>query len=141
MPYVRRARPSWLVRRISLDAPSVDPVPAMAATLGRLAGSGVAVGDVLADSGYAYRVAEHWASIVRSLGGRLVQDLHPGDRGPKGTFGGAIVANGNLWCPAIAPALLEMSPLGRAATEGEVAAADARFAEALRYKLGRIERR
>jgi hypothetical protein len=29
-----------------------------------------------------------------------VQDLHPHDRGPKGTHHGAIIANGNLYCPA-----------------------------------------
>jgi len=127
-----------LVRRICMHAPTSDPVPAMATTLEAMVGSGVAVGDVLADSGYAYRVAGHWAERIRRLGGRLVQDLHPGDRGPKGTFGGAIAANGNLWCPAIPPSLLAMAPLGRAATEEDVAAADARFAEAARYKLGRV---
>ena len=30
----------------------------------------------------------------------LVQDLHPHDRGPQGTHAGAIIANGNLYCPA-----------------------------------------
>jgi len=30
-----------------------------------------------------------------------VQDLHPHDRGPRGTHHGAIIANGNLYCPAI----------------------------------------
>ena len=29
-------------------------------------------------------------------GAQLVQDLHPHDRGPKGTHDGAIIANGNL---------------------------------------------
>ena len=31
---------------------------------------------------------------------QLVQDLHPSDRGPRGTHDGAIIANGNLYCPA-----------------------------------------
>lgn len=127
-----------LVRRICMHAPSIDPVPAMATTLEAMAAAGVAVGDVLADSGYAHRLAENWAGRMRRIGARLVQDLHPGDLGPKGTFGGAIVANGNLWCPAIPPSLLEMRLPARGATEADVAAHDLRFAEAARYKLGRI---
>jgi len=127
-----------LVRRICLHPPSVDPVPAMAALVGRMATAGVAVGDVLADSGYSYRLPENWAVPLRRLGAALVHDLHSGDRGPKGTHQGAVLANGNLWCPAIPPSLLEIIPLGRAATDAEIAAHDARFAEALRYKLGRI---
>ncbi len=127
-----------LVRRICVHPPAVDPVPTMANVLARMVGSGLAVGDVLADSGYAHRVAEHWAAPLRRLGVRLVQDLHPGDRGPKGTFAGAIAANGNLWCPAIPPTLLDMVPLARGASAAEVAAHDARFAEASHYKLGRI---
>lgn len=77
-----------LVRRICMHAPSLDPVPAMATTLEAMAVAGVVVGDVLADSGYAHRVAENWAGRVRGIGARLVQDLHPSDLGPKGTFGG-----------------------------------------------------
>ena len=48
-------------------------------------------------------------------------DLHPSDRGTKGTFGGAICANGNLYCPCTPPALLTLGPLARGATEAEVA--------------------
>lgn len=127
-----------LVRRIAMNAPRIDPVPQMAAVLKAMAAAGVAVGDVLADSGYAHRVAEHWAEPMRRIGAELIQDLHPTDRGPKGTFGGAVIANGNLWCPAIPPALLAIGPLSRGATVDEIAAHDERFAEASRYKLGRI---
>ena len=35
----------------------------------------------------------------RQAGAQDVQDLHPHDRGPKGTHDGAIIANGNLYCP------------------------------------------
>lgn len=127
-----------VVRRICMHPPAVDPVPAMAATLERMVRSGVAVGDVLADSGYAHRIAAHWAVPLRRLGARLVQDLHPGDRGPKGTFAGAIAADGSLWCPAIPASLLDMAPPARGASSSDVAAHDARFAEAAHYKLGRI---
>jgi hypothetical protein len=76
----------------------------------------------------------------RSAGAALVQDLHPHDRGPKGTRQGAVIANGNLYCPATPHTLLELGPLARAATPEQAAAHDARTAEAARYKLGRLTR-
>src|SRR5215218_7432883 len=89
-----------LVRRILLTSCHVDPPPAFVPVLQRMVADGHKIGDVLADSGYAYRVAEHWALPVRRLGASLIQDLHPGDRGPNGTHMGAICANGSLSCPA-----------------------------------------
>src|SRR5206468_2768827 len=86
------------------------------------------------DSGYAHRKPDSWALPLRALGVRLVQDLHPHDRGPKGTHMGAILANGNLYCPATPPALLALAPLAPAA----VAAHDGKSAELARYKLARI---
>ena len=71
-------------------------------------------------------------------GRQLVQDLHPHDRGPKGTHHGAIIANGNLYCPKTPRTLLELGPLARSATPEDAAAHDARTAELARYKLGRI---
>jgi hypothetical protein len=127
-----------LVRRVTLDAPSVDPPTTMAAVLARLHAAGTAVADVLADSGYAHRVAGRWAEPLRRLGARLVQDLHPQDRGPKGTFEGATLANGNLYCPATPAPLLALGPLARGATGDDVAAHDRQCAELGRYKLGRI---
>ena len=59
-------------------------------------GHGIPLGDILADSGYAHRDAEAWAIPLRGAGAQLVQDLHPSDRGPRGTHDGAIIANGNL---------------------------------------------
>lgn len=127
-----------LVRRLVVTSCHVDPPRALIPVIERMAASGVAVGDVLADSGYAHRDAGAWALPLRRLGARLVQDLHPHDRGPKGTWGGAVVANGNLWCPATPPALLDLAPLGRSAGRDETAAHDARSAELAHYKLGRI---
>ena len=51
-------------------------------------------------------------------GAQLIQDLHPHDRGPNGTHHGAIISNGNLYCPATPRALLELGPLARDATRG-----------------------
>jgi hypothetical protein len=104
----------------------------------RAARAGVVIGDVLADSGYAHRIAAHWALPLRALGAAIVVDLHPHDRGPHGTHNGAIAANGNLYCPATPPALLNIGPLPRGATAEETAAHDKTTAEAARYKLAAI---
>ena len=65
-------------------------------------------------------------------------DLHPQDRGPQGTHGGAICHNGNLSCPRTPTKLFELSPLARDASVEEVRAHDERAAELARYKLGRL---
>jgi hypothetical protein len=70
--------------------------------------TGIPLGDILDDSGYAHRDAGAWALPLRAGGAQLVQDLHPSDRGPKGTCHGAIIANGNLYCPATPRALTEL---------------------------------
>jgi hypothetical protein len=127
-----------LVRRIALAPCSQDPPRHLVPTIARMIASGIPVDDVLADSGYAHRAADAWALPLRKLGTQLVQDLHPHDRGPKGTHAGAIAANGNLYCPATPPALLRLSPAPPQTTTEVVAALDAKTAEAARYKLGRI---
>ena len=71
---------------------------------------------------------------------QLVQDLHPHDRGPKGTHHGAIIANGNLYCPCTPRTLPELGPLARTATRDQAADHDRKTAELARYKLGRITR-
>jgi hypothetical protein len=127
-----------LVRRIHIAGCKADPPAALVPVLGRMAAAGIELGDVLADTGYAHRTAETWALPVRRLGARLVQDLHPHDRGPKGTHMGAIRANGALYCPATPAALLELGPLHRGATEAETAAHDQKAAELRRYRLAPI---
>jgi hypothetical protein len=87
--------------------------------------------------GYAHRAASGWTLPLRAAGASLVQDLHPVDRGPKGTYAAAIVANGNLYCPAAPRALLELGPLPRDAGAEQAADHDRRTAEAARDKLGR----
>ena len=127
-----------LVRRIQIACCEVDPPPALVPVIERMVGAGIEVGDLLADSGYAHRTAESWALPLRRLGAGLVHDLHPHDRGPKGTHMGATAANGALYCPATPSALLELGPLARGATEAETAAHDQRAAELHRHKLGPI---
>jgi hypothetical protein len=74
---------------------------------------GIPLGDVLADFGYAHRDADAWALPLRAVGAALGQDLRPRDRGPKGTHAGAIISNGNLYCPKTLRRLLELGPLAR----------------------------
>ncbi len=127
-----------LVRRIQIAGCEADPPASLVGVLGRMVGAGIELGDVLADSGYAHRVAETWALPVRRLGARLIQDLHPHDRGPKGTHMGATLANGALYCPATPAALLELGPLARGASEAETVAHDTKAVELRRHRLGPI---
>ncbi|MGO9081779.1 MAG: hypothetical protein ACLQDY_22510 [Streptosporangiaceae bacterium] len=127
-----------LTRRITLSSCHADPVRALAPVLTRMPGNGIPLGDILADSGYAHRDADAWALPLRAAGAQLVQDLHPADRGPQGTCHGAIITNGNLYCPATPQPLLHLGPLPPAAIPEDTAAHDIRTAEFARHKLGRL---
>jgi hypothetical protein len=127
-----------LARRATLSSCRHDPVRAFTPVLTAMPGQGIPLGDVLADSGYAHRDAHAWAIPLRAAGAALVQDLHPHDRGPKGTCHGAIIANGNLYCPATPRPLPGLSPLGPGPAAAAIAAHDIQTAETARYKLGRL---
>ena len=127
-----------LARRMTVCSCRHDPARALVPVLTAMPGHGIPLGDILADSGYAHRDADAWAIPLRAAGAQLVQDLHPSDRGPKGTHEGAIIANGCLYCPMTPRPLLQLAPLARDATPDETAAHDTRTAELARYKLGRI---
>ena len=99
-----------LTRRITLSSCHADPVRALTPVLTRMPPDGIPLGDILADSGYAHRDAGAWALPLRAAGAQLVQDLHPTDRGPQGTIHGAIITNGNLYCPATPQPLLHLGP-------------------------------
>jgi hypothetical protein len=103
-----------------------------------LPGQGIPLGDILDDSGYAHRDAGAWAIPLRAAGAQLVQDLHPHDRGPKGSHDGAIISNGNLYCPQTPRPLTELGPLARTATKEQAADHDRKTSELARYKLGRL---
>jgi hypothetical protein len=129
-----------LARRAALSSCRRDPVRAFVPVLTAMPAAGIPLGDVLDDSGYAHRDADAWAIPLRAAGGQLVQDLHPHDRGPKGTHHGAIISNGNLYCPCTPRTLLELGPLARAATREQAADWERTTAELARYKLGRTTR-
>jgi hypothetical protein len=124
-----------LARRMTLTSCGRDPARALVPVLTRMPADGIALGDIIADSGYAHRDADAWAIPLRLAGAQLIQDLHPHDRGPRGTCDGAIIANGCLYCPLTPRPLLELGPLPRGATTDDTAAHDAKTAEAARYKL------
>jgi hypothetical protein len=127
-----------LVPRIHLASCDHDPPRALLPTLQRMAASGIKIADLLADSGYSYRTAEHWALPIRQLGAQLIQDLHPNDRGPHGTHMGAICSNGQLHCPATPTTLLELGPLPRGASAEQTEAHDRLCHERAKYKLSPI---
>ena len=127
-----------LARRAALSSCRRDPVRAFAPALAAMPGQGIPLGDILDDSGYAHRDAGAWAVPLRAAGAQLVQDLHPHDRGPKGTHQGAVISNGNLYCPQTPRPLLELGPLARTATKEQAADHDRKTAELARYKLGRL---
>jgi hypothetical protein len=127
-----------LARRAAISSCRSDPVRAFAPVLTAMPAAGIALGDILGGSGYAHRDADAWALPLRAAGAQLVQDLHPHDRGPRGTRHGAVIANGNLYCPCTPRTLLELSPLARTATSQQAADHDRQTTEAARYKLGRL---
>ena len=127
-----------LARRMTVCSCRADPARALVPVLTAMPGHGIPLGDILADSGYAHRDAGAWAIPLRQAGAQLVQDLHPADRGPRGTHHGAIIANGNLYRPATPRPLLELGPLARDATPDQVSAHDTQSAELARHKLGQI---
>jgi hypothetical protein len=127
-----------LARRATLSSCRHDPVRVLAPVLTAMAAAGIPLGDILDDSGYAHRDADAWALPLRAAGAQLVQDLHPHDRGPKGTHHGAIIANGNLYCPQTPRPLLQLGPPARTATKEQAADWERQTAELARYKLGRL---
>ena len=131
-------RVAELARRMTVSSCHTDPARALVPVLTRMPEAGIPLGDMLADSGYAHRDADAWAIPLRAAGAQLIQDLHPSDRGPRGTHHGAIIANGNLYCPATPRTLLELGPLARDATPEQAAAHDQQSAELARHKLGKI---
>jgi hypothetical protein len=127
-----------LARRAAVSSCRHDPVRVPAPVLTTMPEQGAPLGDVLADSGYSHRDAQAWALPLRRAGAQLVQDLHPHDRGPKGTHDGAVISNGSLYCPRTPRTLLELGPPAPGAAKEQAADHDRKTAEAARYKLGRL---
>ncbi len=128
-----------LARRMQLASCDHDPPAQIVPVIKRMTHQQIKITDLLADSGYAYRVPETWALPLRALGIALVQDLHPADRGTNGTHQGTVCHNGNLYCPATPKKLLEHStPLARGSSLEQTLTQDQKCAELARYKLSPI---
>ncbi len=125
-------------RRAALSSCQHDPVRAFVRVLTAMPAQGIPPGDILDDSGYAHRDAAAWAVPLRTAGAQLIQDLHPHDRGPKGTHHGAVISNGNLYCPCTPRPLLQPGPLARTATSQQTADWERQIAELARCKPGRL---
>jgi hypothetical protein len=125
-------------RRATVSSCRTDPVRALTPVLTRMPEQGIPLGGVLADSGYAHRDADAWAVPLRLAGAQLIQDLHPHDRGPRGTHDGAVISNGSLYCPGTPRALLELGPLAPGTAKEQATDWERKTAELARYKLGRI---
>ncbi|MGE5131458.1 MAG: hypothetical protein ACM32E_00945, partial [Gemmatimonadota bacterium] len=126
-----------LARRMTVCSCPLDPARALVPVLTAMPAAGIPLGDIIDDSGYAHRDADAWAIPLRRAGAQLVQDLHPHDRGPRGTHHGAIIANGNLYCPRTPRTLLQIGPLPPGAAPDAVAGHNQQAAELARHKLGR----
>jgi hypothetical protein len=124
-----------LVRRISLSSCRQDPPAQIVPVIERMTKDGITLGDLLADSGYSYREPHTFAAPMRALGAALIMDLHPNDRGQKSTHMGAVIANGNLYCPATPQALFALSPLAPGASAQQAGAHAGKCEELHRYKL------
>lgn len=129
-----------LARRIHLAGCKHDPPAQIIPVLERMRTNGIVIGDLLADSGYSYRQPATFALPARQLGAQLIVDLHPNDRGAKGTHHGATTSNGRLYCPTTPTALLQLGPLPRAATSEQTAIHDQQTTELATYKLTPISR-
>ena len=130
-----------LVRRITLSSCKHDPPEQIVPVIERMRKDAIPLGDLLADSGYSYRAPHTFAAPMRSAGAALIMDLHPNDRGMKSTHQGAILCNGNLYCPATPKALFELCPPAPAATGQELQTHDQKTEELSRYKLGALSAR
>jgi hypothetical protein len=127
-----------LVRRMTITSCRLDPARSIVGVLTRMHEDATPLGDVLVDSGYAHRMPQNFALPLRALRADLVMDLHPHDRGPQGTYKGAVCSNGSLYCPSTPKSLLSLGPLSRSASPTDTALHDESSAELEHYRLGRI---
>ena len=127
-----------LICRVVVKPASMEPADEMAGLLERTASSGAGPSDVLADCGYSFKTG--FSRRLRSIGAEPVMDLHPFDRGPKGTFEGTVCADGSLCCPCVPEHLLALGPLERGASAEVVAVHDRSCSELDHYRLGSLSR-
>ena len=127
-----------LARRAALSSCRHDPVRAFAPVLTAMPARGSRSATSLMIPATPTATPAPGPYRCAAAGAQLVQDLHPHDRGPKGTHDGAVISNGNLYCPrtpraaagarAARPHRHERAGRGPGTQDRELA----------RYKLGRL---
>jgi hypothetical protein len=122
-----------LVRRMDLESAKEDPAWKAVEIIGRMRGDGHLPGDLLGDAAYSSR--KNLTRAVMDLGYAPLFDLNPNDSGPKGTFEGARISNGSLFCPATPEVLLDIRKPTNSATKEAVAAHDEVVARREAYRL------
>ena len=99
-------------RRATASSCRHDPVRAFVPVLTAMPGQGIPLGDLLPTPATPTATPAP-GDPAPPAGAQLIQDLHPHDRGPKGIHHGAIISNGNPYCPKTPRPLLELGPLAR----------------------------
>lgn len=90
----------YLCERITLAPAATNPQAAVLPLIESLKTEG-RIQRLLADRGYTMATADRWSAHLRQLGIQISMDLHPNQRGVKGTYGGALQIDGDLYCPAM----------------------------------------
>ena len=105
----------YLAERITLVPAATDPQAAVLPLVEDLARRGRAT-RLLADRGYTMATADRWADELRRMGVVSTFDLHPNQRGLKGTYGGALQVDGQMFCPAMPDTFHDIERLDQFAT-------------------------
>lgn len=66
------------------------------------------IGEVVCDRWYTQQLAGRFAMPIRRTGAGLVMELKSDQRGPQGTFRGALKVDGELYCPSMPPGLHQL---------------------------------
>lgn len=111
--------------------------PALGSVLARMVATGTALGDVLADSGYAHRVAITRPCRCGPWAPGWSWTCTPTIEATRAPTAGLYVTNGSLFCPTVPKALLGLVPPGRDASAAQLVEHDKKSAELGHYKFSR----
>ena len=129
-----------LARRMHLDQLPPRPArPRSCPSSSACTNDGITIADLLADSGYAYRVPETWALPIRALGAE--PDPGPAPQRPRHATAPTTARpapTATSTAPPPPPPCSQLGPLPRGATAEQTAAHDQQCAELARYKLSPI---
>ena len=126
-----------LARRITVANSAHDPAAALADVLTSMPAGGIALGDIIADSGYSHRSPAPGRSRCALPAPASCRTCTQTTADPSGTHDGAVIANGNLYCPATPQATAAAGARCHPApAPAATAAHDQQTAELARYKLG-----